>query len=140
MAGPAPVVDGEDGDVLAAARDHLQRAMTTHAGVLRSADSLAAAGVAAAAAAPTGLAHARARAGAGPGVDRDGPPGAPAGGSVRAAVDEAAHELRNLPAVAAATVAAATARTESRGAHARSDHPDTSPDQRVRHVTGTATI
>jgi L-aspartate oxidase len=140
MAGPAPVVDGEDGDVLAAARDHLQRAMTTHAGVLRSADSLAAAGVAAAAAATTVLAPARARAGAGPGVDRDGHPGAPSGGSVRAAVDEAADELRNLAAVAAATVAAATARTESRGAHARSDHPDTSPDQRVRHVTGTATI
>jgi L-aspartate oxidase len=140
MAGPAPVVDGEDGDVLAAARDHLQRAMTTHAGVLRSADSLAAAGVAAAAAATTVLAHERARAGAGPGVDRDGHPGAPSGGSVRAAVDEAADELRNLAAVAAATVAAATARTASRGAPARSDHPDTSPDQRVRHVTGTATI
>jgi L-aspartate oxidase len=59
---------------------------------------------------------------------------------VRAAVDAAAAELPNLAAVAAATVAAATARTESRGAHARSDHPDTSPDQRVRHVTGTATI
>jgi L-aspartate oxidase len=135
--GPAPDVDVEDADVLAAARDHLQRAMTTHAGVLRSADSLAAAGRAVAAAAAAVLAHERARAATVAAADRSAPSGSPFGGSERAAADAAADELRNLAAVAAATVTAATARTESRGAHARTDHPDTSPDQRVRYVTGT---
>ena len=45
-----------------------------------------------------------------------------------------ASELRNLAPSAAALVAAATARAESRGAHARSDFPESSDDHRVRYV------
>ncbi|MFP3906048.1 MAG: L-aspartate oxidase [Acidimicrobiales bacterium] len=48
--------------------------------------------------------------------------------------DTAGWELRNLLDVATALIAAADARTESRGCHTRSDFPDPSPDQRVRHV------
>ena len=136
IAGPAPDVGGDDADVLAAAHDDLQRAMTTHAGVLRSADSLAAAGRAAAAAAATVLAHERARAVAGAATDPHAHRGAPSRGPARAVVDGAADELRTLATVAAATVAAATARTESRGAHARTDHPETSPRHCVRYVVG----
>lgn len=44
----------------------------------------------------------------------------------------AAWELANLCTVGAALVRAATERTESRGAHARSDHPDTDPELHVR--------
>jgi L-aspartate oxidase len=91
---------------MAVARAALQRTMTADAGVLRSAGSLAAA------------AEAAARAGA-----VATPPGGPG-----------ANELRNLASVAAALVAAATARTESRGAHARSDFPESSDDHRVRYV------
>jgi L-aspartate oxidase len=91
---------------VAVARAALQRTMTADAGVLRSAGSLAAA------------AEAAARAGA-----VATPPGGPG-----------ANELRNLASVAAALVAAATARTESRGAHARSDFPESSDDHRVRYV------
>ena len=45
-------------------------------------------------------------------------------------------ELRNLAAVGVALAAGALARTESRGAHARTDHPATDPAQRVRYLTG----
>jgi L-aspartate oxidase len=45
-------------------------------------------------------------------------------------------ELRNLATVGAALAAGALARTESRGAHARTDFPDTDPAQRVRYVHG----
>ena len=45
--------------------------------------------------------------------------------------DRPSWELRNLAALRAATVAAATARTESRGAHHRRDHPD--PDPFLEH-------
>ncbi len=57
---------------------------------------------------------------------------------VAAALAEAADadELRNLATVGAALAAGALARTESRGAHARTDHPATDPAQRVRYVTG----
>ena len=44
-------------------------------------------------------------------------------------------ELRNLATVGAALAAGALARTESRGAHARTDFPDLDPAQRVRYVT-----
>jgi L-aspartate oxidase len=54
------------------------------------------------------------------------------------AIDElgppADPEVANLILVARALLAAATAREESRGAHARVDHPDTSPDFRLRLV------
>ena len=85
-------------------RADLQRAMTEHAGVLRSADSLAAA---------TALV-ARPATGGGP----------------------AAAELANLRTVAAAVLAAAAARTETRGAHSRVEHPDADPTLAVRFVIG----
>ena len=49
-------------------------------------------------------------------------------------VDVAVEELRNLVEVAAAVVAAARARVESRGCHTRSDHPESSPAERVRQL------
>jgi L-aspartate oxidase len=92
------------------ARRDLQRAMTTHAGVLRSAASLAAVAPALEAAAA----------------------GAAAGEGAPAA------ELANLVTVGRAVATAATARTESRGAHTRTDHPDTDPALRARLVIGGA--
>jgi aspartate oxidase len=93
-------------------RERLQRAMTDGAGVLRDAPSLARAAEAVAALA-SGLSA--------PG-DRD-PDG---------------WELANLVSVAGALLAAATTRTESRGAHTRADFPLTDPGQRVRLVHGRA--
>jgi aspartate oxidase len=93
--------------------------MTAEAGVLRSAGSLAdvarAAGWAAAVALPSDRTS-----------DEAPDP----------ATFAAADELRNLATVGAALAAAAAARTESRGAHARTDFPDTDPAQRVRYVHG----
>jgi L-aspartate oxidase len=73
-------------------REALQKAMTEGAGVLRSAESLAATAELVAALDPG---------------------------------DDA--ELRNLVTVALALLASATAREESRGAHSRTDFPETSP-------------
>jgi L-aspartate oxidase len=101
----------------AEARAALQRAMTSHAGVLRSAESLAAAGSAAGAAAAI----------AGP-----APAGAAAGAA--GADDIARRELANLAMVGRALSVAALAREETRGAHARTDHPDISPALRLRFV------
>jgi L-aspartate oxidase len=80
-------------------RDALQRAMTDGAGVLRSAESLAATATQ---------------------LDELGPP--------------ADEENRNLLAVARALLAAAEARTETRGSHARTDHPQTDPALALRLV------
>jgi len=80
-------------------RDRLQRAMTAGAGVLRSEDSLAQV-----AAEIDDIAAAETA----PGQD--------------------ACEVSNLTTVAHALIAAATARQESRGAHARTDFPHRSPD------------
>jgi len=91
----------------------LQHALTRHAGVLRSAESLAAAADAVD----------RAAAAAGPGP-RD------------PADQRRAYELANLAVVARALVFAATERTESRGAHTRIDHPDEDPAFRLRLVVG----
>jgi L-aspartate oxidase len=88
-------------------RAELQQAMTRDAGVLRSAASLERARGAVA------TAWARSQAAAGT-----------AGG----------HELANLATVGWALCAGALARAESRGAHARTDFPDTSADHRVRYV------
>lgn len=88
----------------AEARDRLQSAMTTHAGVLRDDSSLRVA----------------------------------LGEAVRAFArpvdDVASAEVRNLATLAFAQVVAARARTETRGSHTRTDHPDTDADLEVRFV------
>jgi L-aspartate oxidase len=110
---PAPGWTGArarlEGTDAAKLRDHLQRAMTEGAGVLRSPASLAQA------AAELGAVHEAARA---------LPP------------DRRAGELVNLATVAAALLRAAHARRETRGAHARRDHPGTDPSWRRRLVHG----
>jgi L-aspartate oxidase len=98
---------GTRADAIADARSALQHAMTAHAGVLRSADSL----VRAAALLPASQQVAAAAAPAGP-----------------------AYELANLVTVAGALCAAAGARTESRGSHTRTDHPLSDDAQQVRYV------
>ena len=104
---PPPAGEADPG--VAAARADLQRAMTAHAGVLRSAASLAAA---------TGAATAAGE------VATRAAPGAPAA------------ELRNLATMAHALAAAARGRSESRGAHARTDFPALDEAQRLRYVAG----
>ena len=109
-----PDLDGLDGldgsgapaDV-AKARDLLQRAMTDGAGVVRSAGSLARAGRVVA-------------------VLADAVSSAPA--------DRAGGELANLLTAARSVLASATLRTETRGAHARSDFPESSEAWRCRIV------
>ncbi len=93
---------------VAKTRDRLQRTMTEGAGVVRSADSLA---------------------GAGSVVDAIGSAvghGTP--------VDRAHGELANLVTAAGSVLRSATVRCETRGAHARSDHPDTLDEWRCRIV------
>jgi L-aspartate oxidase len=106
---PIVVPDAEpatpSGADTAKSRDALQRAMTEHAGVLRSATSLEAADRAACQA----LADA-----AGEGA--------------------AAHELLNLATVARAVIAAATVREETRGAHTRTEFPASDDAFRLRLV------
>jgi L-aspartate oxidase len=93
---------------MAKARDLLQRAMTDGAGVVRSAGSLdRAAGAVAGVAAAIG----------------SGPP-----------ADRAAGEVANLVTTARSVLASATLRTETRGAHARSDYPEPSAAWRCRIV------
>jgi L-aspartate oxidase len=104
---PLPVSTDGPGEAVERRRDRLQRAMTRGAGVLRSEDSLV-----------TTEAEVAIAVG---GLDGD---------------DPSAWELRNLASVAQALLSAARARTETRGAHTRSDHPDTDPDLRVRLVVG----
>jgi L-aspartate oxidase len=107
------------------ARAGLQQVMTAEAGVLRSADSLGRAAEGAAWAA---------------GVASLAGPAADGSAAARSATTEpAVDELRNLATVAGALVAGATARAESRGAHARSDCPVSSDDHRVRYVVGGTT-
>lgn len=100
---------GSDLDV-AKARDQLQRAMTEGAGVVRSAGSLARAGTTVATVAD---------------ILDDGAP-----------ADRARGELANLVTAAASVLASATLRTETRGAHARSDFPHLSDAWRCRIVDG----
>ncbi len=95
---------------VAKTRDRLQRAMTDGAGVVRSADSLARAGRTVATVADA--------LGAG------------------APLDRAHGELANLVTAARRILESATLRTETRGAHARSDHPRTSDAWRCRIVHG----
>jgi len=88
-------------------RDTLQRAMTRGAGVVRSAESLAGARAV--------VEEARSLLG-------------------DASASVAAGELTNLLRLADALLASALARTESRGAHSRSDYPETDPAWRRRLV------
>ena len=90
-------------------RDWLQRAMTGGAGVVRSAQSLERA--------TEGVADVAAALG-----DRTG--------------SVAAGELGNLLQLADALLVSARTRTESRGAHSRSDYPNTEPPWRLRLVHG----
>jgi L-aspartate oxidase len=92
----------------AKARDELQRAMTAHAGVLRDASSLDQADRAA----QEASAHAV-------GDDR-----------------VETWELHNLATVGRALISAASVREESRGAHTRTDFPDTSSRFQLRLVIG----
>jgi L-aspartate oxidase len=102
-----PIPPGVPTADVAKERDRLQRGMFADAGVLRSAASLAAAGVLA----DEVLAGATSDDGAG-------------------------HELHNLATVARALIAAATAREESRGAHARIEFPETKDELRLRLTFG----
>ncbi len=97
---------------VAKTRDRLQRAMTEGAGVVRSAGSLAVAGR---------LVEAVA------GIVGTGVP-----------ADRAHGELANLVSVAASVLDSATRRRETRGAHARSDHPGASDTWccRIVHTAG----
>ena len=108
-AAPTPTPPAAPGD-LSKAREQLQRAMTEGAGVVRSSASLAEAG----AAVDEVAAVAAGRAG------------------------RQAGELANLAVVARALLAAAAARTESRGAHARAEYPGPDPAWRCRLVQGAA--
>jgi L-aspartate oxidase len=90
-------------------RDVLQRATTRGAGVMRTAESLAGARVV---------------------IDEVAEALGDPGGSVRAG------ELANLLQVADALLVAAATRTESRGAHARREFPDTDPGWRLRLAFG----
>jgi L-aspartate oxidase len=94
---------------IAKQRERLQRAMTEGAGVVRSAASLERAAAEVAEAAQV----------------------AAAGG---ADANRAAGELANLAVLAGALLVSAYAREETRGSHARSDHPDPSPHWRRRIV------
>ena len=95
---------------VAKTRDTLQRAMTEGAGVVRSADSLAGAGVT---------------------VDAIG-----AAMGTGTPADRAHGELGNLVTAARSVLASAILRQETRGAHARSDYPGLSDAWRRRIVHG----
>ncbi len=99
-AGPAAhdrVADVESSPDVTKTREHLQRLMTEGAGVVRSAGSLTAA--------------ARAIDDIAVGVGEGAPP------------DRAHGELANLVTAARSLLSSAAVRCETRGAHARSDHP-----------------
>ena len=101
---------GSAGDSVAESRAALQAALTANAGVVRDGASLAAAAKV---------------------VDEIG------GALPPVSARTAAHaELSNLLVLARALVEAASAREESRGAHTRSDFPDSSADYLVRLVHG----
>ena len=54
----------------------------------------------------------------------------------RAVDDVASAELRNLATLGVAVATAARLRTETRGAHTRTDHPEPDPALEVRLVIG----
>lgn len=97
-------------DLVAGMRRELQRAMSNHAAVIRSAASLESARLVAA------------------DVLARTPSGSPA---------PPVAELRNLAEIAMALLAGAEARQESRGAHSRSDFCDAHDEFRIRLISGT---
>lgn len=109
---PAPASDGEPAVDAAAVRTEVQHAMSVWAGVMRS---------------ETGLAECAAL------LERT------VAALPRRSTDEAVAEVRNLAEIGRVLVAAARARTESRGTHARIDFPDTDPSQRHRQVVASPT-
>ncbi len=114
--GPAGGSRGTEGEPgvptdRAKARDQLQRSMIEGAGVVRSTDSLAGARAAVDA------------------IGRSLGPGP---------VDRAGGELANLVTAASGLLVSAARRTETRGAHARSDHPEPEEQWRRRIVHGSA--
>lgn len=106
---PAPAGTRPAGNAVASRRARLQRAMSAGAGVVRAPEGLRAAASEVAEAAAVAASCAPGR---------------------------AAGELANVAAVAWALLRAAHAREETRGAHARRDHPDTRPEWRRRLVHG----
>ncbi len=138
---------GDSGD-LVKDRDRLQRAMIEGAGVVRSADSLADAAVVVAdvgaALSDRSTADRAVHRVAGLTADRTADRTAgraagraadrTAGRAVDRTVDRAEGELANLVTGAGALLAAATLRTETRGAHTRSDFPDMDERWRCRIV------
>ncbi len=110
-AAPSPALDRLPGLDVTKLRDTVQRSMTRGAGVMRSAESLAGARAVV--------------------DDAAAALGDPAG-------SVGAGELANLLRVADALLVSALARTESRGAHARVEYPDTVPSWRRRLVHGRA--
>jgi L-aspartate oxidase len=107
--GPSDAADALGAPDVTKVRDTFQRAMTRGAGVVRSELSLAGARAA--------LAEAVSVLG-------------------QAAASVPAGELANLLQLADALLASATARTESRGSHARAEYPETEPSWRRRLVHG----
>jgi L-aspartate oxidase len=105
---PGSAAGGEPHLDVTKARDHLQRVMIEGAGVVRSAESLDAAG----------RAIDEVAAAVSPGTPRD----------------RAHGELANLATAAGSVLRSAQIRRETRGAHARSDHPDASDQWRRRIV------
>ncbi len=103
-------------------REQLQRALTAGAGVLRWPESLQEAAAA--------VAETAAALGA-PSADGDAAPAAPPGPAIRQ------HgELANLLTVAGALLRGAILREETRGCHARRDHPGPDPGWQRRIVHG----
>ncbi len=99
-----PTPPGSEAGSVDGLRDEFQRMMTAQAGVLRSDASLAEA-----------IEGARAAA-------------------AHPVTDVASAELHNLATLGVAVAMAARARTETRGAHTRTDHPETDPALELRLV------
>lgn len=114
---PPTTDEWPDADRTAELRRHLQSVMSTDAGVLRNAEGL----IRCARVVDETLAAV-----GGPTLDGAG-----------RRIDTAHVEVRNLAEIARVLVAAALARTESRGTHARSDFVATDPSQARRLVVGT---
>jgi L-aspartate oxidase len=117
----------DPGTDVAKLRERLQRAMIEGAGVLRSPESLAAA-------AEEVDAVQRALASTSAVVGDTGGTGELETGELGTGTGRARGELANLVAVAGALLRAASARHETRGAHARRDFPEARPEWRCRLV------